>query len=279
MLIPTHPQWAGLHLPDVLASFAARKDTSRVTLLHAWGNVVLTDGTTVWKLTTLEVAHRTAATLSTLAAIRSTDPDFPTIWPTSWDVDTVDLGPSGQWVCTQWPYVASLPRSTVGHPPDYRWLGQTLSRLHRLPYPGDIPRHDPLQWTAVRLTRLADRGVDVQHLMSRLRHCTQKWHAAFPQVGDTLIHGDVHWDQVVRTHDGSLLLLDFENAARGPAAVDLVPSAGWLRRHGSPGRRQVAGVMHGYGRRWPHVTPAQQQVMQQVAELSLHTWHLAQQNA
>lgn len=130
--------------------------------------------------------------------------------------------------------VAGLHLERVPHddwPRAFHALGRAMARLHDLPLPAGaaaLPAHDAFSpaelWRAAEAVSwarpdLAEIAAGTAELLARRR----------PDDGAAVgLHGDVNsrnW--LVGTHDVGLI--DFDQAATGPAAVDLAGVFGWLR--------------------------------------------------
>ena len=271
--IDIHARWGSLDFAGIERSLQAIFGTRPLTLLHAQGNLIWTDGEAVYKLTDPKVCKRAQTSLVAVQAILAVDATFPTIPPLSEEVIDLDLGPLGRWAVTIWEYREAFPFSPG--PEDthsYRYLGETLRRLHKIVIPG-LSRHDPLQWTAERVKHLSSvRGMT--HLEDHVASLSQRYADLFSADEDVTVHGDMHWHQTVMTTGGEILLLDFENAALGHPSVDLFPSGGWIRRTGFPSAAQMAALKVGYGDEWVSQTPAQQALSVEIADFAIETWRL-----
>lgn len=275
MTVPVHHQWTGLDLSLLGRELSAVLGTPRLTLLHAWGNIIYADGTYVYKLTAAAGRDRCERSLRALALLLDADPEFPTVFPASWRVQDIDLGPGSSWALTIWPRMRLSPvKPRADETESYRELGRIVRRLHSVRIPR-CPRHDPLVWARGRVNTLLDPALR-EALEDEARQLEQVYAEAFPPAADVTVHGDLHWEQVARGEQGRLLLLDFEHTASGPSCTDLVPSAGWLRRTGHPSGEQTAALAEGYGNGFPKLTTQQSSALDKIAQFSRKTWELLQ---
>ena len=102
-------------------------------------------------------------------------------------------------------------------------LGKALNKLHRVSLPPSVPNHSRL--TPIGLERAAtvigQVRPDVAPAVQRLTNQLLSQHEKLPVERLVLLHGDVHPKNVVLDRRQRLFLLDLDQAALGPAAVDL----------------------------------------------------------
>lgn len=266
-------RWAALDLSAFARQVSNSLGLPRLTLIHAQGNLIFTDGGLAYKFTFPQFRKRSETSLHVVQRIVEMDSTFPTLPPVSTVPLDVDLGHLGSWILTTWEYREVSPFVPGSDDLDsYFYLGETIRRIHNLSIPG-LSRHDPLQWTRDRVQHLADNHgrKDLADTVARLSEEQEK---LFPATHDVTVHGDVHWHQTVQTEDGRVLLLDFENAALGHPSVDVFPSGGWVRRTGQPSAAQMNALRQGYGDPWVALTPAQEELSREIAEFSILTWRL-----
>ncbi|MFJ8043805.1 phosphotransferase enzyme family protein [Kitasatospora sp. NPDC096147] len=114
-----------------------------------------------------------------------------------------------------------------GEPATHTQLGMLIRKLHALPAPTHLglPLSDPAASLLSRVTRLPDAVLPPDE-RAWLREQIAAAGTQFDAVGwrgrPGLVHGDVHLPNTIVARDGSPYLLDWETAALGPAAADLV---------------------------------------------------------
>lgn len=107
----------------------------------------------------------------------------------------------------------------------------------------------PLEW--IESAEVIDAD-DVEVLRDRAEEALKRLRKARSELGEGLLHGDAHLGNAVVGPLGPVLL-DFENACRGPREWDLIPAALRFERFGLP-EREWAAFSEGYGydvRDWP----------------------------
>jgi aminoglycoside phosphotransferase (APT) family kinase protein len=131
-------------------------------------------------------------------------------------------------------------------------LGRTIRILHTksrgIPL-GGLPRIDPLgdvrSWihSSGEWLGFDDR----RQLASRFEFLASWWNefSSEDALEKTLIHGDIHRDNALKTEDG-IILIDLENSGVGPPGWDLVPLAVGVRRYGDS-KREFELFVDGYG--------------------------------
>lgn len=264
-----HPRWAGVDLHQLQAAVAELAGRP-VRRIHAWTNVLFDDGDRVWRCgTDPDAARRNVAVARWCVTQR-----IPTLpGPASDACDVTSLAVAGRaWTVTCWPRVTVDPveAGTL----DWVAFGQLLATIHATAPPdGLTARYDPLQWTRRRIAAAADTGAarrfaaEADALQARLDELAAGEPAVF-------LHGDVHLDNLGLV-DGTLVVFDWETAAAGPAVGDLWPSAGWVKRTGTPTPAQHADLLAGYRRALePPALPRWAPVLDAVASLSRRSWEL-----
>lgn len=125
-------------------------------------------------------------------------------------------------VATFWPHCAIAP------PPSLTDLAALLRRLHALPAPPFlIPRYQPLQRLHEALAVDQDRPQptlntdDRAWLLDRATTVVDTFAATEFPLGEGLIHGDAHNENLVRDH-GEWLLIDWDGTCIGPHELDLL---------------------------------------------------------
>jgi len=267
-----HPQWLGLDLHALGLLLSEHLSSGPLSLIHAHSNLIWKDnGDLVYKLTPHRARRRCEANLRVVTEIFLQEPSFPTIHPASMEVFYLDFGEHDRWALTIWDYIPLTPLI-----PDrnetaiYRTVGKILSDFHYMGIEVSN-RHDALQWAESRAHSIQDNASLFDEI-AELRH---RYEEVFSGEPDATLHGDFHWHQTALDTSGRLLLLDFENAAQGPAVHDLFPSAGWVKRTGVPTHKQILALREGYGDRWPESSEFQKRLLRDIRNFSRKTWDLA----
>lgn len=268
-----HPQWARVDLQSLGLELGEHLLSKRLLLIHAHSNLIWKDrdNDLVYKLTPYRARWRCEQNLRVVKEILLRDSAFPTVRPASMEVRDFDFQQNGRWVLTIWDYVPMSPcipeRDDVE---TYRMIGGLLSSFHHMGI--KVPNHhDALQWAESRSHLIKGNA----SLLEEIAELRKRYEDIFSGEPTVTIHGDFHWHQTARDSQGKLLLLDFENVARGPAMHDLFPSAGWIKRTGSPTRKQMLALRSGYGHRWPRFSKSQEQLLLDIRDFSQKTWSLA----
>ena len=102
-------------------------------------------------------------------------------------------------------------------------LGKTLRQFHRISPPSSVPESTRLTPAALRQAALviSEARPDAASMVQRLTRQLLAQHEEFSSTETVLLHGDVHPKNVLLDRDQRLFLLDLDQAAVGPAAVDL----------------------------------------------------------
>ncbi|GAA3457996.1 phosphotransferase family protein [Saccharothrix longispora] len=103
-----------------------------------------------------------------------------------------------------------------------------LRRFHALRPPNDfvLPELDPFVRLDERIRSASTlHDNDRTWLLGRVAELRQVYATLPPGLPRGVVHGDAWRGNVVRTHDGEVLLLDFERCALGPPEWDLVSTA------------------------------------------------------
>ncbi len=136
--------------------------------------------------------------------------------------------------------------------PDFAALGQAVAALHeatRRSLPSDLPSFDPLQVVHGYLDWPSPwSGSDEsEELGRRADTLALEWRSAVRDdpLGRVIVHGDLHQDNAIVTEQG-LILLDLEDAGKGPASWDFAPLKVGVERFGVPPEDYRAFVA-GYG--------------------------------
>ncbi|WP_322760687.1 phosphotransferase [Frankia sp. Cr2] len=139
-------------------------------------------------------------------------------------------------------HVSTSRASTAGErvvhsgPPTVSDLAAALQRIHALPLPdAALPHWDPLD--DVR-RRLADAEGLADPDFAFLRRMADRLEVALERVTYDLpagiLHGDAHLGNLIRCHDGRVIVCDFDSTCYGPTEWDLIPVAVGRLRFGYP---------------------------------------------
>jgi aminoglycoside phosphotransferase (APT) family kinase protein len=107
-------------------------------------------------------------------------------------------------------------------------VAAVLRRFHALAPPKDfeLPELDPFVRLAERIQAASVLSDDDRAwTLGRLAALQGAYDALPPGLPRAVVHGDAWEGNVVRTHDGDVVLLDFERCALGPPEWDLVSTA------------------------------------------------------
>ncbi len=148
----------------------------------------------------------------------------------------------GQYVVSLWEY---LPDS---RPADLVTLAECLRLLHRVPIPRNLLLQlSPFDKFEERLE--AGAGLDVRDRLF-LRQCrddaSAQWNTAEFMLGEAVLHGDAHMENLLVTADGRKAFVDLETVSIGPPEWDLTLTAlyfvcGWFSV------KEYAYFVHAYG--------------------------------
>ncbi len=180
------------------------------------------------------------------------DRGFPAVRP----VDEIPGQPivhDGRTV-TFWRYVRSTGRPTT------RQLGRVLRSLHGEPVPPMALRRltDPLAEVRHAVEHAVEPGAGVltsdqrAWLRDRIEELTGRW-LDLDTGSPVLLHGDAWIDNLLRLHDGDVMLCDWDGVAVGPREWDLVHTYHGQRRFGLSAS-DVDDFARAYGsdlRLWP----------------------------
>jgi hypothetical protein len=149
--------------------------------------------------------------------------------------------------------------STVREPrPTGADLGEILRSLHEQPAPSHCPgQFDPpfsSVVNAIETTPDAMSSSDRDWLNGRIAELRGLWlDLEFPYP-PSLIHGDAHPNNLMRTSRGEILLGDWDHVAIGPREWDLMQVHYTRRRFGRPSANDIERFTATYGwdvREWP----------------------------
>lgn len=269
--IKIHPRWANIDFSDLRGNIRSYFKNPKLNLLHAAGNLIWSDGKTIYRLSHINSESKCINNLLTVSALLQTHPQFPTPAPLIDSVSEIDLGDQGKWLMTAWEVHNFVATPLSKDKNSYHELGILLHVLHSTPME-HLEQYNPLQWAASRISALKNHH-RFDELMIQHNKLQEQFKAVFEKDTNVSLHGDIHWEQVVKDTEGKMWLLDFENAAYGHPSVDLIPSAGWIRRSGEPTVSQIRALYEGYGG-IPDLTLEQKAVNLAIRDFSLMTWHL-----
>ncbi|MGW5081434.1 phosphotransferase enzyme family protein [Micromonospora echinospora] len=135
----------------------------------------------------------------------------------------------GQYVVSLWEY---LPDS---RPADVVVLAECLRRLHRIPAPRDLlPYLSPFDGFEERLKTGASLDMSDRLFLRHLRdELSARWNTAEFALGEAVLHGDAHMENLLVTADGREAFVDLEAVCIGPPEWDLTLTAlyyecGWF---------------------------------------------------
>jgi len=121
-------------------------------------------------------------------------------------------------------------------PPSSADLGRMLRRLHSLvpPLPA-LPRWDPLDDVRRRMSDAeALPPADRVFLANLTERVAADLRTVDYQLPPTVIHGDAHLGNLIRTPSGEVVVCDFDAVSIGPPEWDLTPVAVGTARFGYP---------------------------------------------
>lgn len=155
------------------------------------------------------------------------------------------------------------------HPPKptARDLGPVLRRFHQLGAPPTpLPLWDPVGDARARLADAeALPEADRQFLLDWCDHLEPQIAALNAQSEAGLVHGDAHAGNLLRRHDGHVVLCDFDATCLGPWQVDLAAVAVGELRFGRAGAHAELTAAYGYD----VTTDAAWQLFKQARELKM----------
>ncbi|QOC94417.1 phosphotransferase enzyme family protein [Micromonospora craniellae] len=127
----------------------------------------------------------------------------------------------GQHVVSLWEY---LPDS---RPADLVTLAESLRHLHSVPLPTNLlPQLTPFDRFEERLTSGVDLDPNDHALLCQLRdELSTQWALTVFAIGDAVLHGDAHMDNLLVTDSGRIAFVDLETVCIGPPEWDLTLTA------------------------------------------------------
>ncbi|MEU7839249.1 aminoglycoside phosphotransferase family protein [Nonomuraea sp. NPDC049129] len=128
--------------------------------------------------------------------------------------------------------------SDSGSPASLNDLAYVLRDLHRADVPAglELPHLEILSRVSERITAASVlTEQDRQFLLARRQELQSAYDALTFSLPSCAVHGDAHSDNLIRTADGDIVLIDFERFAFGPPETDLAVTAiehavGWGTR-------------------------------------------------
>jgi Phosphotransferase enzyme family len=158
-------------------------------------------------------------------------------------------------VASVWQYVpeaADPPASAAD-------LARLLRDLHSRPLPPSPPEAftDPLDGVTAALESAPANALPRKQrdwLAGQVRELRSRWDGLRFPYAASLIHGDAHPGNLIRTQDGTVVLGDWDHVAVGPREWDLAQVFYASQRLGYPPREDVEGFGAAYGwdpRDWP----------------------------
>lgn len=242
----------------------------QIGLVRIGENVVLRD--TANKLvfrvyrrgTTAEEIH---IELRTIKCLLAQGQDAPILAEIS--TDTTPLIVEGRFV-TVWKHIPHLNKTV-----DFLKFGQLVRSTHKnlRQCTSGIPEWDPLKKINQRLALLKYQQKISTGEHKELTHISTQANKEIGNIKKHLekqtIHGDCHQGNVITTSDGELIMLDFEQVAKGPIEWDLLPTAIAYERFNlsyEDYRQFVSG--YGFDVRSSKFYPT----LKRLRELSMTTW-------
>ncbi|MBC8991545.1 phosphotransferase enzyme family protein [Micromonospora chalcea] len=135
----------------------------------------------------------------------------------------------GQYVVSLWEY---LPDS---RPADLVTLAECLRRLHSVPLPMNLlPHLSPFDKFEVRLETGAGLDTSDRVFLRQFRdELSTRWNMAEFALGEAVLHGDAHMENLLVTPGGRQAFVDLETVCIGPPEWDLTLTAlyyecGWF---------------------------------------------------
>jgi aminoglycoside phosphotransferase (APT) family kinase protein len=169
-------------------------------------------------------------------------------------------------VVSFWEYLADA-RSA-----DLVTLASCLRRLHAVPrrHASLLTRVEPFAYFDERLAAAPTLGEADRAFLTELRDkLAAEWARATFDLGDAVIHGDAHMDNLMKAADGRLAFIDLETVCIGPPEWDLTLTAlyhesGWFSAD------EYAGFVGAYGYDVRH--SAAWPVLRSIRMLRMTTW-------
>ncbi|WP_433532214.1 phosphotransferase family protein [Micromonospora sp. CA-263727] len=171
----------------------------------------------------------------------------------------------GPYVVSFWGYLPD------GRAADLVTLAESLRLLHGVPRPvGLLPRLSPFARFGEQLDRGAALGAgDRAFLRERRDRLAAQWEQTTFALGETVLHGDAHMENLLVTVDGRRAFVDLETVCVGPPEWDLTLSAlyyecGWFTEHEYATFAETYGYDVRLGSAWP--------VLRQIRMLRMTLW-------
>ncbi|WP_285508587.1 aminoglycoside phosphotransferase family protein [Actinokineospora sp. NBRC 105648] len=138
--------------------------------------------------------------------------------PLTTGLDQPVIGPD--WAATFWTELRPA------HRPGYADLAHPLRAIHTVTPAAHLPVWNKFAYARHHLAQA--RGVDdtdLEWLTSAWDQAELDYQAIAANLTHGVVHGDAHPGNLLRTHDGHLVLCDLDNVAIGPLDWDLTPTA------------------------------------------------------
>jgi aminoglycoside phosphotransferase (APT) family kinase protein len=138
----------------------------------------------------------------------------------------------GNWVLTAWRWHDTIGAAT---PEDLGTLACLLHERTAGTFAYDVARFDPLAAIRNAVSSLPIGDEQGDFVRRRAQELSSEWAAVADRdpTGTSVVHGDLHADNVLSTAEGPLLA-DLELAGAGPAAYDVAPAVVATERYGAP---------------------------------------------
>ncbi|MEV0733610.1 phosphotransferase [Polymorphospora sp. NPDC050346] len=171
------------------------------------------------------------------------------IWFTATNAATIRLTPGidqpvlvDDFAATIWDYIPPTPPE-----PTIEDLGHVLQHFHRIaPPPFDLPAWDPVGDARRRITDAEGLSEhDHDYLLTWCDQLAPQVDALRDTAPPTLIHGDAHTGNLLRTPDGGVVLCDFDATSLGPWQVDLTAVPVGEARFGRHGAHRRLATAYG----------------------------------
>jgi aminoglycoside phosphotransferase (APT) family kinase protein len=184
------------------------------------------------------------------------------LWPVEQPVD-IDGHP-----VTFWRFIDGRR----GGPDDIRALGKLLRAVHDLPRPTgfQLPAQEPLLRVRPRIERAHVSEEDRRYLLGLLDELTVAIEQVHFPLPEAVNHGDAHVQNLMVTHAGEVLLIDFEGFCWGHPEWDLATTATEYATAGFWTDDQYTEFAASYGYDITNWTAFS--TIRQAREISMTTW-------
>lgn len=171
----------------------------------------------------------------------------------------------GHYVVSLWEYLSDARAA------DLAILAECLRLLHGVPRPvGLLPRLSPFARFDDQLNGGAALGAGDRAFLRELRdRLAVQWEQSTFVLGETVLHGDAHMENLLVAADGRRAFVDLETVCVGPPEWDLTLSAlyyecGWFTEHEYARFAETYGYDVRQGSAWP--------VLRQIRMLRMTLW-------